>query len=226
MRAPHRSILVLLLSIIGGGLACAQPSTAPIIKPRMSDTVKLNVFADNWFKLYINGELIVIDSIEFMPHNVISVDVLPTYPMTIAVMARDNADAITGKEYNHTQIGDGGFILKLGDDVVSNSTWKAQCFFFGPMSGQDEVVKHLPIPADWFAPDFDDSEWDAATAHAESRVRPPRVFQDYDFDGAEFIWTEDLDLHNTIIFRTTIERPGWKSRWHTGEPARRIEDLE
>ncbi len=170
--------------------------------------MRLNVFADNWFKLYINGELIAVDSIEFMPHNVISVEVLPSYPMTIAVMARDNADAITGKEYNHTKIGDGGFILKLGDNVVSDPSWKAKCFFFGPMSGQSETVKHIPIPADWFTSDFDESDWGTATEFSEHAVRPPRVFQDYDFTGAKFIWTEDLDLHNTIIFRTTIENPG------------------
>jgi hypothetical protein len=192
----------------------------------MSDTVKLNVYADNWFVLYINGKLIATDSIEFMPHNIISVDVLPEYPMTIAVMARDNADAVTGKEYNHTQIGDGGFILKLGDDVVSDGSWKAKCFFFGPMEGQDPVVTHLPIPKDWFALDFNDSDWAKATVYEEAIVRPPQVFSEYDFAGAEFIWTEDLDLHNTVIFRATIEKPGWKARWHTGEPARRIEDLK
>jgi len=29
-----------------------------------------------------------------------------------------------------------------------------------------------------------------------------------------------------VIFRATIEKPGWKARWDTGTPARRIEDLE
>ena len=83
-----------------------------IAKPRIEDTIKANVYADNWFQLYINGELIATDSIKFIPHNVVSVDVLPRYPMTIAVMAKDNADAKTGMEYNNTQVGDGGFILE------------------------------------------------------------------------------------------------------------------
>ncbi len=73
----------------GGGLP------VHIVKPNMNDTVKLNVYVDNWFKLYINGKLAAVDSIEFMPHNIVSVDVLPEFPMTIAVMARDNANAIT-----------------------------------------------------------------------------------------------------------------------------------
>lgn len=56
----------------------------------------------------INGKLIATDSIEFLPHNVVSVNILPVYPMTIAVLAKDNADPGTGLEYG-TQIGDGGF---------------------------------------------------------------------------------------------------------------------
>ena len=218
--------LLLCLAFLTSVTAQRSPLPPHIVKPNARDLVELNVYADNWFKLYINGKLIAVDSIEFMPHNIISVEVLPEYPMTIAVMARDNADAITGKEYEHSQIGDGGFILKLGNDVVSNSSWKAKCFFFGPMEGETPPVKHVPIPADWFAADFDDSQWEPATEFEEAVVRPPRPFHDYDFEGAKFIWTNDLDLHNTVIFRATIEKPDWKARWDTGTPGRRIEDLE
>lgn len=43
----------------------------------MNDTVKANMYADNWFMLYINGKLVAVDSIKFIPHNVVSVDILP-----------------------------------------------------------------------------------------------------------------------------------------------------
>lgn len=161
-----------------------------------------------------------------MPHNIVSVDVLPEFPMTIAVMARDNADAVTGKEYEHVQIGDGGFILKLVDDVVSSADWKAKCFFFDPKEGKKEAVRHVPIPDDWFAVDFDDRDWALVTVYEESVVRPPSVFGDYDFGGASFVWTSDLDLHNTVVFRTTIKKPEWEARWNTGTPVRRVEDLK
>ena len=97
----------------------ASPS-GKLRKPQMSDTIKANIYADNWFVLYINGELVAVDSIKFIPHNVVSVDILPTHPMTIAVMAKDNADPKTGMEYANTNIGDGGFILKFGDGTVTN----------------------------------------------------------------------------------------------------------
>jgi hypothetical protein len=94
------------------------------------------------------------------------------------------------------------------------------------MEGEKPPVKHVPIPDDWFAVDFDDSSWEAATEFEEATVRPPRPFREYDFEGAAFIWTGDLDLHNTVIFRATINKADWKPRWNTGTPVRRIEDLE
>ena len=87
------------------------------------------------------------------------------------------------------QIGDGGFILKLGDDVLTDASWKAKCFFFGPMEGEKELVKHVPIPEEWSASDFDDRDWGLVTVYEESVARPPSVFGDYDFKGAKFVWT-------------------------------------
>ena len=202
--------------------------TPGVVKPTMADTIRANIYADNWFMMYINGRLVAVDPIDFIPHNVVSVDLLPEYPMTIAVMAKDNADPRTGMEYgNH--IGDGGFILKFGDGTVTNATWRAKSFFRGPLN-HDTVnpkVEHTPIPANWFAVDFDDSGWERATEYTEERVNPKEPFYKADFQGAKFIWTGDLDLDNTIIFRTRIEKPDWKPRWNTkpdldvtGAPAR------
>lgn len=239
------SCVVRVLLALSFALACGGAETAPkgpgkgkgkgkgggtpgVVKPTMADTIRANVYADNWFMLYINGRLVAMDPIDFIPHNVVSVDLLPEYPMTIAVMAKDNADPRTGMEYgNH--IGDGGFILKFGDGTVTNATWKAKSFFRGPLN-HDTVnpkVEHTPIPANWFAVDFDDSGWERATEYTEERVNPKEPFYKSDFQGAKFIWTGDLDLDNTIIFRTRIEKPDWKPRWNTkpdldvtGAPAR------
>jgi hypothetical protein len=187
-----------------------------LIKPSMADTIKVNVYADNWFVLYVNGRLTAVDSIPFTPHNVISVDLLPEYPMTIAVMAKDNADPKTGLEYGD-HIGDGGFIIKFGDGTVSNATWKAKSFFKGPLNGdvKNSRVEHTPIPEKWWAVDFDDSTWANAKEFSEQRVNPKEPFYAADFKGAKFIWSDDLDLDNTIIFRTRVEKPEWKQRWTT-----------
>jgi hypothetical protein len=174
-----------------------------IRKPSMDDTIKANVYADNWFQMYINGELVAVDSIKFIPHNVVSVDLLPTYPMIIAVMAKDNADPKTGMEYANTNIGDAGFILKFSDGTVTHAGWKAKSFSHGPVNRdtKNPRVENTPIPDNWFATDFNDSEWSNATEYTEDEVGPKQPYYDSDFKGAKFIWTRDIALDNTVIFR-------------------------
>ncbi len=187
-----------------------------LIKPSIADTMKLNVYADNWFMLYVNGRLVAVDPIQFTPHNVVSVDFLPEYPMTIAVLAKDNADPKTGMEYG-TNIGDGGFILKFGDGTITNANWKAKNFFHGPINSDtaNPQVKHEPLPNNWWAVEFDDSTWKNAKEYTVEQIDPKQPYFDNDFEGAKFIWTDNIDLDNTIIFRTKIEKPEWKQRWNT-----------
>ena len=184
-------------------------------KPSISDTLKANIYADNSFVLYINGKLVAVDSIEFIPHNVVSVDILPEYPMTIAVLAKDNAHREKGTEYVNN-IGDGGFILKIGSKILTSSAWKAKNFFHGPINGDvnNPRVKHTPIPNNWFAPDFDDSQWASAKQYTEEEIGPKGPFYEHDFNGAKFIWSDDLKLDNTVIFRFKIDGP--KADFYTG----------
>lgn len=181
----------------------------PPRKPRIEDTIKANVYADNSFKLYINGELVAVDSIAFVPHNVVSVDVLPAYPMTIAVMGIDNADPKTGMEYANTNIGDGGFILKLGDGTVTNANWKAKTFSWGPVGGdtKNPRVVNIPIPKDWYTVDFDDNKWPNAKEFTEEEIGPKSPFFEHDFEGAKFIWSDDVKLDNVVLFRTVVKSP-------------------
>jgi phosphatidylethanolamine-binding protein (PEBP) family uncharacterized protein len=199
-----------------------------LVKPSIADTIKLNVYADNWFMLYVNGRLVAVDSIQFTPHNVVSVDFLPEYPMTIAVLAKDNADPKTGMEYG-TSIGDAGLCIKFADGTVTNATWKAKNFFHGPVKGDTANPKVIqdPLPANWWATDFDDSTWKNAKEYTVEEVDPKQPYFDNDFEGAKFIWTDDIALDNTVIFRTKVEKPGWTPRWNTkpdldvsGVPAR------
>lgn len=203
-------LATILAAIVGAAWwASAQGSAAKIRKPQVSDTIKANVYADNWFILYINGELVAVDSIKFIPHNVVSVDMLPSYPMTIAVMAKDNANPKTGMEYANTNIGDGGFILKFGDGTVTNTKWKAKKFSWGPIDRDTKSprVENIPIPEDWFAVNFDDSQWGFAKEYSEEQVGPKQPFFEHDFRGAKFIWTDDIELDNTVLFRHVVKAP-------------------
>ncbi len=200
----------------GGGRQRKPPAQDGIVKPAMTDTVHGAAYADNWFALYVNGKLVAVDSIDFLPHNVVSLDILPEYPMTIAVLAKDNADPKTGCEYGR-QIGDGGFILKFADGTVTDARWKARCFMHGPVDRKvdDPAVRIEPFPEGWERPGFDDSSWTNAVEYPQERIDPKQPFFEHDFKGAKWIWTGDLDLDNTVILRTTVERAGWKPRWTT-----------
>ena len=86
----------------------------------MADTVKGSINAGNWFAFYLNGWLAAIDPIAFLPHNVVNVDLPPEYPMTIEIIAHDNADPKTGLGYgNH--IRDAGLVLKFADEARVHS---------------------------------------------------------------------------------------------------------
>lgn len=187
-----------------------------IVKPSMGDTIRAAMYADNWFVMYVNGKPVAVDSIDFLPHNVVAVDLLPAYPMTIAVLAKDNADPMTGCEYGN-QIGDGGFILKFSDGTVTSAAWKARSFHHGPINRDvsNPAVRRDVIPDDWYAVDFDDGVWANAVEYSQDRIRPKEPFFQHDFQDAKWIWTGDLDLDNTVIFRYRIDRPGWKPRWTT-----------
>lgn len=128
--------------------------------------------------------------------------------MTIAVLAKDNAQPATGLEYG-TQIGDAGFILKLGDGTVANATWKAKSFFTEPLNSTiaNRTVARTPLPPRWYASDFDDSAWGLGTEYTASRVGPDGARVASDYTGAAFIWTSDLTLDNTVIVRTTVQAP-------------------
>ncbi|WP_411826067.1 YHYH protein [Luteolibacter sp. AS25] len=193
-----------------------RPDDGGLIKPQTSDTITVSAYADNWFMLYINGKLVAVDPIDFMPHNVVTLDILPEYPMNIAIMAKDNADPKSGLEYGD-RIGDAGFIIRFADGTVSDASWKAKSFFTGPLDGivENPRVETTPIPEDWFSENFDDSSWANATEYSEERVDPKEVFNREDFENAKFIWTESLDLDNTVIFRTRVEKADWKPRWNT-----------
>jgi hypothetical protein len=197
----------LLVGTVSVGFAV--PPARGVRKPTLADTVKASMYADNWFSLYVDGELVAVDSIAFLPHNVVTVDLLPHYPMTIAVLARDNADSRTGMEYANTNVGDGGFVLKFGDGTVTNGTWKAKCFSRGPVGGdtKNPRVESEPIPAGWEKPDFDDSGWGRAREYSEREIDPKQPYYETDFKGAKFIWTDDLLLDNTVIFRHRVEAP-------------------
>jgi len=156
------------------------------------------VYADNYFELFYNGQLIANDPVSFIPHNAVFFNISePEEPScrTFAVLAKDFADETTGLEYNNTCVGDGGLRLVLSDGTVSGKGWKKFTFFFGPtnletcLPGVDIndgerncnsengmnldnpcTCESFPIPEGWYLPVFDDSAWEAVTLYTDEEV--------------------------------------------------------
>src|SRR5260370_19506293 len=102
--------------------------------------------ADNYFELYINGRLIGVDATPYTPFNSHVVRFRVKRPYTIAVLAQDWEDKLgLGMEVfqgNTWHSGDGGFVSRLSDGTVTDSTWKAQSFYIAPLQHPDDVVEY------------------------------------------------------------------------------------
>jgi len=212
-----------LLTALTMGAALATQKEQQVSGSGDTETITATVYADNWFEMYVNGRRVAVDPIRFRPHNVVTFELKAEYPMTIAIRAEDNADPRTGMEYDDTQIGDGGFALRLSDGTITDASWRAQCFSRGPVGGdvQNPSVEREPLPERWFAPDFDDGAWASAVEFASEKVDPKACFFEHDFGAARFVWSEDLALDNTVLLRTRIEAPRQTSgagRPSTGAP--------
>ncbi len=105
------------------------------------------IVADNYFELYVNGKLIVIDAIPFTPFNSVIVKFKAKRPYTYAIKGVDWEENLglgtefnTGSKSNWHQ-GDGGVIARFSDGTVTDSTWKAQSFYIAPLNNPDDVIE-------------------------------------------------------------------------------------
>jgi len=89
LTVSQRAALVKLRNLDGYKSAEAYIYSRPI-------TGDLTLPETDRFFFAPGGPAGAVDPIDFIPHDVVSVDVLPEYPMTIAVMAKDNTDPNTG----------------------------------------------------------------------------------------------------------------------------------
>ncbi len=138
--------------------------------------------------------------------------------------------------------GDAGFIAVIKDGkgrtvAVTDKSWRTQTFYIAPINdrsclklkgasrdssacstqsvedGRSFSAVHWPIPANWFAPDFDDSGWPQAIVFSNEAVgvdnKPAfmnfrEVFDDPVVD-ADFMWSSNLVLDNLVLMRRTVE---------------------
>ena len=206
--------------------ATADASTSDAVAGGSEQRFTAEVWADNWFSLYVNGMLVGEDSVPITTErsfNAETITFTATYPLTIAMVTKDFKETDSGLEYIGTdrqQMGDGGFIAQITDDatgriVTETSTeWKGLVIQQAPLNTEcvgstdpDDDCKFMALdePSGWTEADFDDSQWLIATVHTAEEVRPKEGYDTISWDpNAALIWTADLVTDNTILWRTTV----------------------
>jgi hypothetical protein len=183
----------------------AEVSTAnvPVIEVDADGEIVTGfIVADNYYEMYVNGKLVSVDNTPYTPFNsaIVKFKVKRPYTMAFLLVDWDEHQGLGMEVFpvpvtpktNKYYPGDGGLVAKFSDGTVTDSTWKAQTFYIGPLVDPKEVVErghvhdtpnlggrthpyarrptceekcyavHYPIPANWQSQRFNDSYWTRA----------------------------------------------------------------
>ena len=204
-----------------------SPSTTASGSEEVAFTAE--VWADNWFSLSVNGEVVGEDSVPITTErsfNAETIEFTATYPLTIAMVTKDFKEDETGLEYIGTdrqQMGDGGFIAQFTDTdtgkvvATTGSGWRGFVVHRGPLDvscegssdpSTDCTFESTPEPGDWTSPSFTDETWTTATEYEPDAVGAKDGYDTITWDpAASLIWTDSLKQDNTILWRTTVSAP-------------------
>jgi hypothetical protein len=195
-------------------------------------SIKGEVWADNWFAFYLGERLIIEDSTPITTERSFNAEAFvfnAEYPLQLNFVAKDYKADDTGLEYigrSNQQMGDGGLIAQFTDVAteatvaVTDAGWRCLVIHDAPLDHAcEDEAKPVPgvgpcrfaamaEPDGWRMPEFDAAEWPSAVEYAATEVRPKGGYDAIDWrDGARLIWTADLETHNTLLCRLTVEQP-------------------
>jgi hypothetical protein len=201
-----------------------DPSTTVMKSAQSSFTAE--VWADNWFSLYINGKLVGQDSVAITTEKSFNSDRITftaSYPFTIAMVTKDFKQNDTGLEYIGTdrqQMGDGGFVAQFTDTSTgkvvasTNSSWRGLVVHQAPLNVSCEKSKTPDTectsrisaePAGWSQTSFNDASWSSASTYSKEQVGVKDGYNDISWSSnAQIIWTSDLEIDNTILWRYVV----------------------
>lgn len=207
-------------------LVIPVPSDAAVSK---SVNFQAEVWADNWFSIYINGKKVGEDSVPITTErsfNSEKIKFTATYPLTIGVIAKDFTENSSGLEYigkPNQQIGDAGIIFQVREisssKVVAYSSRDMKVLTLNKAPLNPECVTStnpnvdckfsvIPAPASWSSPTYKDSSWKNATEYSKETVGVKEGYFDYSWaPGSALIWSSDLKLDNTILLRKVVSAP-------------------
>ena len=203
----------------------AIDSSTTAVKSAQS-TFTAEVWADNWFSLYINGKLVGQDSVAITTEksfNSERITFTASYPFTIAMVAKDFKQNDTGLEYIGTdrqQMGDGGIVAQFTDTATgrvvatTSSAWRGLVIHQAPLNKSCEKSSKPEIdctsriasePSGWTQSSFNDSSWTTANTYSKEAVGVKDGYNNISWSSnAQLIWTSDLEIDNTILWRYTV----------------------
>ncbi len=189
--------------------------------------IHAQIWADNWFALYADGELVIEDSDPVSRERSFNVETFNfdvDKKAQMAVVMKDYMETDSGLEYigqRGQQVGDGGFIAQFYDAqsnelvAVSSSDWLCTAIHQAPLNLDCEksadpdrecMSKITPEPEGWMSQSFDDSEWKPAIEHSPQAVRPHGEYSRYTWEQtAKLIWSEDLEVDNIVLCRFSLD---------------------
>jgi hypothetical protein len=205
--------------------ATAAAPDEPVAEAETS-TFTAEVWADNWFSLWVNGELVGEDSVPITTERSFNAETFTfeaTYPLTIAIEAKDFKETDSGIEYiglANQQMGDGGLIAQFTDTTtgeivaVTSGEWTSLAVHRAPLNTDCEKdadpdstceFEIIEPPSDWTSASFDDSGWTSATVWSEADVGPKDGYDEISWDpSAALVWGTDLEIDNTVLLRHII----------------------
>ena len=222
--------LLVIACLLGSGCAATQDQNPAVTNDQdQSSGVTAEIWVDNWFAMYVNGEKVLEDSVPITTERSFNAETITLdkqLPMTVAIMAKDFKENDTGLEYigtNRQQMGDGGMIAQFRDSstgkIIAATDKTMRCLVVhhapvdrscarekNPVVGEGACASvKTEIPANWTDPDFDDSSWPAAVEHSVQEVSPKGGYDEIRWDpSAKLVWSDDLVQDNTLLCRTTI----------------------
>ena len=222
-------VLVMVLGSMMFAMSCDSRDPTIYDDPAATvgeQTFKAEVWADNWFALYVGDELVKEDSVPITTErsfNSETFEFVATYPFTINVVMKDFKENDSGLEYigaNNQQMGDGGFIAQITNTqtgataAVSDGSWRCKVIHKAPLNkeceGSSEPLTDCQWsseeePAGWREAGYDTSAWDAATEHTEADVSPKDGYDEISWTAdAKLIWGADLEADNTVLCSITV----------------------
>ncbi|MCP4960577.1 MAG: hypothetical protein GY925_15080, partial [Actinomycetia bacterium] len=200
------------------------------VSPTETSTFEIDVGGDDWFALHVSGEVVGEDSVPITTERSFNRETFTfeaSYPLTIAIEAKDFKEDDSGLEYigeANQQMGDGGIIAQIVDTstgeviAVTNDTWSVMVIHRAPVNPDCEKAADpistceweiVEAPSGWTGSDYDDSTWGTATEWTEAEVSPKDGYHQISWDpSAELIWGSDLEIDNTILLRSSVAATG------------------